>query len=98
MSLEREDIRDALTSKGFVEDKKNGRTDHDFYTLECDGLIRPISTKLSRGTAYRTYTDRLLPKVYKQMKITKPQLTQFVDCHLTASGYVKLLRDQGLVA
>lgn len=92
MPLEREDMRRAYLQKGFVE----GPGDHDRFFLFVNGKRTAINTKLSRGSGYRTYTDRLLSDVCRQLKLTKAELLKLVECSIGGDEYVRLLRERGI--
>lgn len=94
MPLERSDVGKALSRKGFREATRN--RDHDFYFLHVDGKKTSIFTKLSRGSDYRTLGDPLVKKIADQLKLTKVQLANFVECSLTETEYLALLRARGI--
>ena len=92
MSLEREEIRIALLGKGFRE-KTFG--DHDRYWLYIGEQKQAIFTKLSRGSGYRTYGDKLVADVAKQLRLTRPDLRKLVACNIDGTEYVAILRNNG---
>jgi len=86
MAFERKDIAAALLKKGFALDNAGAR-DHDRYEY-VHGTVQPIYTVLSRGTAYKTYSDKLCAKVKRQLLLdSKKQLTEFVECPMTRELY-----------
>lgn len=90
MPRKRDAIAKALTDKGFsVESSKR---DHDFFFFEHSGKRLPLGTKLSRGTGYKEIGDSLLGPIAKQLKLSKAQLLQLVDCPMTREKYVEVLR------
>jgi hypothetical protein len=92
MPRERKAILSALPSKGFtLEDGK----DHHVLRFFHEGLLTSVYTKVSRGTGYREYSDRLLAKMSRQLKITRSQLDGLIDCDMDQPGYVDALRKQG---
>ena len=94
MSIEREDIRYALTHKGFQEGRR--ARDHDFYWLVVNGKRTAVFTKLSTGTGHRTYRDGLVKKVAAQVKLTVPQFKQYVSCSMSHDEYLRVLRERGI--
>ena len=90
---DRKTIDRALKKKGF--EKTSG--DHSFYTLEVDGKRTPIFTKLSRGSGYKVYGDSLLGLMARQLKVSKGDLLDLIDCPLSGEMYVEKLRDARLL-
>lgn len=95
MPIEREQIRRALCSKGFVENTK--RRDHDYYVLRHKDKKTGVFTKLSRGTKYKDYSDSLVRKVYSQIGLTKEEFELYLDCSLTLKDYVDRLIARGRI-
>ena len=93
MPLERQDICDALSKKGF---RVATEGDHDRYWFYHNGVKQAIFTKISRGKQYRTYGDNLLSQMAWQLKVTKPLLVQLVDCTLTEAAYTAHLKQSGI--
>ena len=91
----RKDIASALRVKGFREQTK--ARDHDYYFFECDGLLEPVVTKLSRGTEYREIGDGLLGKISRQLRLTRDELDRLVSCPLDRKQYEAILRKKGIV-
>jgi hypothetical protein len=95
VSVERSQIKQALTSKGFVE-KSGG--DHDKYIYyNQEGKKTQIITLLSRGSSYKVYSDSLLGRMVHQLKINKAQLNNLIECPLTREGYEGLLKSKGII-
>lgn len=94
MTVARRDVLAALESKGFT--RVDGR-DHHTFRLEVGGLTQAVSTKVSMGTAYKTIGAPLVAKMSRQMRLSKASFLMFVDCHLSADDYLRLLRDQGVL-
>lgn len=86
------DVAAGLLKKGF-ELRQN---DHAFYHLFVDGKKTIVSTKISHGE--REITDSLLGMMARQVKLTRKQFNDLVDCPLEFDEYVKLLRKAGHVA
>lgn len=91
MPIEREKIRAALIQKGFRERIAK----HDYYHLYVGGKKSAVFTFLSQGSGYREYSNELVGVVAHQMRLTNKELTQFVECPLTAEKYLELLRQRG---
>jgi len=88
---DREDIRSALLKKGFYC-KDN---DHEYYHFT---LNNAVFTKISRGSKYKTYTDKLLGKIKRQLKLnTSQQLNDFIECPMTLEEYTKILKALKLI-
>ena len=54
---------------------------------------KKIRTFLSHGIA--DYGDDLLAKVARQLKLTKAELLDLIDCRMSGEDYVALLRERG---
>jgi hypothetical protein len=91
MVWEREAILDALTRKGFEL-----RNDRDHMVLTFGGLTRSIYTKLSRGSGYKVYGDKLLGDVSRQLMLTRKQLDSLIECTMGQDEYVAALKVRGI--
>lgn len=92
MTYKTREIARALESKGFRE--KSGS--HRYYFLYVDGRKTRIHTKLSHGV--REYGDTLLSRIAEQLKLTRGELAELIECPLDYQGYVSLLRKNGHLA
>lgn len=95
MPRERSQIVSSLTSKGFG--LRQGKRDHDFLFFEHHNLTQAVFTKVSRGTEYREVGDKLLAKMSRQLKLTRKQFDELVDCPMQRPQYLEALREQGLL-
>jgi hypothetical protein len=84
------DIVSALLSKGFY--RKNN--DHIFFYYKEN---QSIYTKISHGSGYKVYSDKLLGKVKRQLNLTTKELLEFIDCPLTKEKYKELLKSKELI-
>lgn len=89
MPKDASDIGAALRKKGFVP-REN---DHTFYHLFVNGKKTIISTKISHGE--KEIRDKLLGMMARQLRLSRRDFLNLVDCPLTFDEYVKLLRDSG---
>ncbi len=78
------DIVGALLNKGFKTDNH----DHKFYYYVRNGKITSIRTKVSHGKS--NVDKKLIGKMARQMRISKNQFVDFVDCILTQKKYVNI--------
>jgi predicted RNA binding protein YcfA (HicA-like mRNA interferase family) len=84
------DVKRALTSKGFREEKR----DHSYYFLVHDGQkISAIYTKISHNDT--EITDNLISQMAKQIRLNTAEFYRFIDCTLTARDYVQKLANTG---
>lgn len=86
------DVTAGLQHKGF----QLRENDHSFFHLFVDGKKTIVSTKISHGE--KEISDSLLGMMARQVKLTRRQFNDLVDCPLTLEEYVKLLRAAGHVA
>ena len=94
MSLKRNEIDSALTTKGF--DKINKKKDHYYYYLKVDGMDVGIYTKISRGSKAREIGEPLISIMAKQLRINKRQFINLVDCTVDYGAYLDILRSNGI--
>lgn len=92
-SVERADIVRALLQKGFREDDR--KKHHRYFRLFVQGKRTAIFTKVSHGSGrkYKTLGQNLVTEMAKQLRITRPQLMDFVECKLGGDGYTGLARE-----
>jgi hypothetical protein len=91
VTLERANIQQALQRKGFeVHD-----TDHIILTYVHKGKKTPLRTKMSRGSKGRTLGDPHLGWMSRQLRLTKKQFMQLVECTLDQATYVAIMIAQG---
>lgn len=95
MPRERDGIVASLTTKGFSLEQ--GKRDHDFLVFSHKGQTRGVFTKLSRGSGYKDYGAELLARMSRQLHVTKRQLEDLIDCSLDGPGYVRVLRERGIL-
>lgn len=84
-------LHSALVQKGFVP--REG--DHRFYFLYVDGKKTSVRTMISHGMS--EYRAALLGRVRHQMALTNQEFQDFVNCPLSAEGYVDLLISKGRI-
>ena len=88
MPVEREVIRSNISQKGF-ELAPDG--DHDYYWLYMNGKKTKWWIKLSRGSNYRVYSDNLLKRQAKTLRVTFRQLVDFVTCKTKKQEFYNIL-------
>lgn len=86
MPKDAKDIAAGLVKKGFAP--REG--DHAFYHLVVNGKKTIISTKISHGE--KEIRDKLLGIMARQLKLSKRDFINLVDCPLTAEEYLAMLR------
>jgi hypothetical protein len=86
-------IEAALLEKGFRADD----THHRYFWLFIAGKRTSIRTFLSHGGTL-DYGDDLLAKMKRQLKLSKAQLLDLVECRLTGEMYVEFLLKSGAVS
>jgi hypothetical protein len=91
MPKDAKDVGAGLTKKGF-QAREN---DHTFYHLYVEGKKTGVYTKISHGE--KEIRDGLLGAMARQVKLTRKQFNDLIDCPLTADEYVKLMRKAGAV-
>jgi hypothetical protein len=79
----------ALRKKGFEENKDS---DHVRYHLVFDGVRTGISTYMSHGE--RELAQFHESMMAKQLKVTKREFLNLIECPLSREGYLALLRER----
>ena len=87
--LAKKKLEGVLEQKGFS--RSNSR--HEKYIFYWEGKKTPVHTVISHGG--NEYSDNLLGLVARQLKLTRGQLDNFVECPLTKEDYVILLQNGG---
>jgi hypothetical protein len=83
------DIERALLRKGFIRED----THHRFLILLGPSGDEAARTRLSHGI--REYGDDLLAKVADQLRLSKRELLDPIDCRMSGEQYVALLSERG---
>ncbi len=91
-SVPSREIDRALVKKGFVRENSKDR----IYRLWAAGKPTRVKTILSHASNM-DYDDHLLSQVGREMRLSKKELLQFVECTLSQEGYVDLLEERGWV-
>jgi hypothetical protein len=86
------DVASGLQQKGF--EPRNHH--HTFFHLYVDGKKTIVSTKISHGE--KEIGDKLLGIMARQVKLTRKQFLDLVDCPLSLSEYLRILQMAGNIA
>ena len=95
-AYETRELVKALLGKGFQPDKvghAGGR--HIFYRLWVAGRKTGVKTFVSK--AEREFPEGLLRRRASQIGLTKPEFCDFIQCPLSANGYVTILFQKGVL-
>lgn len=87
-----QEVASALQRKGFEPDK----THHFMFWLVVNGKRTSIRTRYSHSD--RQIEGGRIGQMSKQMKLSKRQFEDFVDCRLTGEDYAQSLVDAGEVS
>ena len=91
MPKDAREVANGLAKKGF----RRRENDHAFFHLWIGEKKTAIYTKISQGE--REIGDNLLSLMARQIKLTKKQFTELVECPMSFEEYVTLLRTGGHV-
>jgi predicted transcriptional regulator len=95
MPLERREVEDSLTKKGFV----SSAGDHKFFVyVTLTGSKTSVRTKTSHGTSSKTLSDHLVSTMAKQCGLNTGQFRRLVDCPLSQADYEEILLNSGRIA
>lgn len=86
------DVKSALARKGF----RRKENDHTFFHLFVDGRKTVVYTKISHGE--KQIGDKLLSLMARQMRLSRREFVDLIDCALSESGYIVLLRARGAIS
>lgn len=94
MALKGKDFVSALLKKGFVKDPNAGRSGrkrrpHVFYYFYYNGKQTSVKTHVSYSE--KEYCDGVIKNFRHDMRISKKQLMDFVNCSLGEEEYAKIL-------
>jgi hypothetical protein len=92
MPRKQADVERALRNKGFTQSESHH---HFFIYHSIAGLKTPVKTKTSHGQ--REISDDLLGKMAQQVKLSKGDFLDLVDCPLSREAYEAKLVAQSLV-
>ena len=84
------DIDAVLRKKGFW---RNVSSDHVFYYFGSTD----ISTKISHGMLGSSLSADLISRMAKQLRLTKKQFLDLIDCTLDETGYRAILESRGII-
>ena len=87
----RNEIIAALCKKGFTQ--LEGAKHLKLLHIGEDGFRTGIYTVFSRGAA--DLSDKTLAGIARQLRLTSAEFRRFVDCEVSASGYLEILRKKG---
>lgn len=82
----------GLTRKGF----QASENDHTFLHLFVDGRKTIVYTKVSHGE--KEIGDKLLGLMARQLRLSKREFLDLVECPLSEDAYILLLRAKGVVS
>jgi hypothetical protein len=82
-------IKSSLLKKSFKED--NSR--HLHFRLHVDGEKTHIFTVISHGA--QECSDHILGKMAKQLKLSRTELNDLIDCAMGGEAYIEVLKERG---
>lgn len=85
-------ISASLIKKGFIEVAY--RADKKYY-LTLDGKKVGIHTFVSHGT--KEYGENLIGEMKKQLRLSKKEFIDLIDCPMTKEGYIRILIKKGCI-
>lgn len=83
------DVEAALKKKGFQQDDGDH---HWFFYWTSDGKKTTVRTKTSHGST-KDLGDGLSKEMARQVRVSKVQFLEPVDCPMTRDQYQQLLQD-----
>ena len=89
MPFERDSIRASITSKGF---KAEGGEKHEYYWFYVQGKKTKWWIRLSRGSGYKEYSDDLIRRQARLLKLRYRDLMDFFKCTITEVELWEILK------
>ena len=87
------DVDSALTKKGFVKTNDGDHVRYYFYDRQTKAALS--QTKMSHGTLGKTISSPLISQMSRQLRLTKKQFLDFVDCPMNEAEYREILLESG---
>ncbi len=92
MPRSKDAVEKSLRKKGFHETQG----DHHYFTYhDLNGKKTTVYTKTSHTPKMKELSDPLLSQMAKQVKLTKQEFMDFIDCTLTQVKYEEKLKSLG---
>ncbi|MPL65995.1 hypothetical protein SDC9_11663 [bioreactor metagenome] len=92
--ISRDAIESSLRKKGFRQDDR----DHRFYYFFYQNRRSSIRTKISTGTHYKDYSDKLLKSMKTQLHMPSTKdLKDFLICTKSEEEYINILQNDGII-
>ena len=83
------DIDAALRRKGFTRDSDGDHLRY-YFTMPGKGKMR-IMTLISHGAFGETIGAPLISQIARQLRLTKKQFLELIDCTMDEDGYREIL-------
>ncbi|MCK5841557.1 MAG: type II toxin-antitoxin system HicA family toxin [Candidatus Sabulitectum sp.] len=87
-------VEKALRKKGFLEDSGDH---HRFTYRTLSGKTSIIRTHTSHSKAKKEISIQLISRMARQVKLSRAEFLDLIDCHLSQEGYEDILRDKTLL-
>jgi hypothetical protein len=86
-------VNASLCKKGFL---KESDSDHiRYYFLKKNSKDCVVKTKMSHGMMGQTLSIKLLSDMARQLRLTKTQFLDLIDCRLSEKEYRQILQNYG---
>lgn len=95
MSLPKRKVEQSLSAKGFEVDESDH---HRFVYYTTKGKLTTIRTKTSHSKKMKDIGDPLVGAMAKQVRLTRDQFVNLINCPLSRREYERLLLTAGLLA
>ncbi|MDR1963036.1 MAG: hypothetical protein LBQ50_04600, partial [Planctomycetaceae bacterium] len=79
------EVDSAFRKKGFIRNVSGNHIWYIFLNKTGAGYI--TQTKMSHGMMGSTLSSDLISKMARQLRLTKQQFLDLIDCRLSESGY-----------
>ena len=86
------DIDSALTKKGFDRTKESDHVRYYLYDQQTGANL--TQTKMSHGILGNTIGATLISQMARQLRLTKRQFVDLINCTLNEDGYREILKNK----
>ena len=84
-------VDSALTKKGFDRTKDGDHLRYYFFDRQTGATLS--QTKISHGTFSETIGTPLISQMARQLRLTKKQFLELIDCTMDEDGYRLMIND-----
>lgn len=89
----RKKIQKKLRKSSFVKVEAKR---HEKWYFQPYGIPTDVYGVISRGSGYKDYGSKILSYLADELKLSNPQLLEFIDCTIDMEGLIDLYTSMGV--